>query len=251
MTQASCLDLDEMERPTAPFSFFSVSDSAVARELRPNLGDIVRSIKTEIRSLIHLLLVCPSAETFRMERAKVFGKYLLFAKVLSKITLTDTDSLVHQQLVQGALAAQERQLREKGGDLFGGEATAEAIFSLVTMRRAYRLIPQILARDTERKDEDRNTAKQFGVSAVWASLHLDVLMASVSDGKTLPLDVLTEILQGLRSAITAYACAREGYNLRYPPTEPGLFPVVEWDEEDKALAESSTGEREATIPDGY
>lgn len=242
-------EIEQLERPIAPFSFYSVSDAAVEGTLRVNSVAIVQAVRNEIRSLVHLLLVCPSAEMFRMERAKVFGKYSLFAKALSKLTLTDADPLVHQQLVQGALAAAEQLLRQNGDGLLGTEATAEALFSLVTMQRAFKLVPQIIAKQTDREEEDNRCAKEFGLAILWAYLHLDVLMAALCDGKTISVDVLADILQGLRFSVTAYAYAREGYRLRYPAAEPMMFPAVPWDDEDQALAAESTADREKIIPD--
>ena len=239
-----------MERPIAPFSFLCVTDAALAGALRFNSGEIVKAVRNETRSVVALLLGCSSADAFRTERNKVFGKYSLFAKALSKLALTDADTHTHQQLVQGSLAAQEKKLKEFGADLFGVEATTEALFSLVTLRRAYKLIPAIMAKQTDREDEDQKLSREFGLAAIWASLHLDVLMSAITQKKIISSDVLAEILCGLRLAVSAYAFARQGYSLRYQSPEPSMFPIIAWDDEDRALANLSTDERETTIPDG-
>jgi hypothetical protein len=244
-------EIEKLERPVAPFSFLCVLDAALAGTLRLNSGAIVKAVRNETRSVVDLLLACSSVEAFRTERNKVFGKYSLFAKALSKLVLTDADPQTHQQLVQGSLAAQEKKLKEFGADLFGIESTTEAVFSLVTLRRAYKLIPAILAKPADREDEDQKLSREFGSAALWASLHLDVLMAAISKKKILTSEVLAEILSGLRLALSAYAFAREGYNIRYPAQERSMFPVTTWDAEDQALANLSTDERETTIPDGY
>jgi len=248
METVAAPEIESLERPIAPFSFFCVSDAAVTGTLRLTAVDMVKAVRTEIRSLVYLLLACPSVETFRAERAKVFGKYSAFARALSKLTM-DIDPLVHQQLIQGALATQEHLLHKRGAELLSSEAAGEARFSIVTMQRAFKLIPQILARPAVREEDDNRFAKQFALSVLWASLHLDVLIAALKQGKILPLDVLSEVLQGLRFSVTAYAYAREGYRLRYPSPEPMMFPAAQWDEEDRGLAGQSTAERETTIPD--
>jgi hypothetical protein len=247
----SAREIEKLERPIAPFSFLCVSDAALAGTLRSNSGEIVKVVRNETRSVVALLLACSSADTFRTERNKVFGKYSLFAKALSKLTLTDADTLTHQQLVQGSLAAQEKKLKEFGADLFGIDATTEALFSLVTLRRAYKLIPAILAKQTDREDEDQKLSREFGLAAIWASLHLDVLMSAISQKKIITAEVLAEVLCGLRLAVSAYAFAREGYKIRYYSPEPSMFPITPWEDEDRALANLSTDERETTIPDGW
>jgi len=249
------IDFEKLERPIAPFSIAAASEEDVSSKLSTPRSGLVRSAKGEILSLVMRLVVCPSAELFRQERAKVFGQYSLLLKAISKMVLSETDALVHQQLVQATISNEEEAVKaQAAADLFSTEVRGEILLSIGTLRRAYRLIPQILAIEITEADqrfaEDNKLAKAFGTSALWCGLHIDCLMAAIHIGSVFSGEVLTELLGGLRYAVRAYAFAREGYRLRYPDAEP-TGDHATWDEEDQALADMSADERESTIPDGY
>lgn len=247
---ATCLEIERLERPSVPFSFTGASSDVIAKELRPSRGDLARAIRRELRGAVQRLLVSPSAEIFRYERAKVFGEYALLAKTLSKIIASDTDPVVQFGLVQGALEHIERVVRERAEGVFGADVTGEILFSIGTLRRTYRICAQFIGKDlsAELRDEDQENAKEFGAAVSWCGFHLDCILAALEDSASrVPLDVLQELMTGLRCSVTAYAYARIGYDLRYKRAESqGSLSEVRWDDEDIYLALRSTEQIDIT-----
>jgi hypothetical protein len=233
-----------MERPNAPFSFMAAPDGVVAKRLTVSRGELVRVIGKQLDEIVEQLLVCPSAEIFREERNKVFGEYSVLLKAVSKVVLADTDAMVHQSLVQEALRYYESLVRSRADAIFGSEVTGEILFSIATLRRTYKLVGRILAKNPPQDLllQDRDNAKEFAACVSWCGMHLDCIIVALKDGEKarLPLDVLQEILAGLRLSVSAYAYARMGFDLRHPKNPPDLFGQTEWDDEDRYLAARST-----------
>ena len=62
--------------------------------------------------------------------------------------------------------------------------------------------------------------------------------------KAINPEVLTEICEGLRTAVNAYGLIRQGVDLRLTREEPVIAPYA-WDEEDQELLASSMSDMEA------
>jgi hypothetical protein len=88
------------------------------------------------------------------------------------------------------------------------------------------------------KRQDENLAQAFNFYAAWTQFHLDCMLTAIRLQKTIQLDVLPEIIDGLRAAVNAYGYSRQGLDLRSPQEEPEIHGV-EWDEEDQELLDSS------------
>jgi hypothetical protein len=245
------MEIERLERPNAPFSFVSARQGAVAERLTLSRGELVRVVRQQLDEIVRQLLVCPTAEIFKNERKKVFGEYSLLMKSVSKVILTDTDPMVHQSLVQDTLRHYESLVTAQAQDLFGADVTGEILFSIATLRRTYRLVGQILAKDCPEDlvDQDRDNGKEFSACVSWCVIHLDCITTVLANPDTvrLPLDVLQEVLCGLRYSVSAYAHARMGYDLRYPKRAPDLFGQTEWDDEDRYLAAVSTEEMKSAV----
>ena len=123
---------------------------------------------------------------------------------------------------------------------FGGPAKDQAMFTIWTLRRTSRLISKVASADISKdlKDQDEKLATAFSFYATWTQFHLDCMLGSMRFNKPIQLDVLPEIIDGLRGAVNAYGYARQGLNLRAPEPEP-LIEAIEWDEEDQELLDSS------------
>jgi len=241
MSTCNLIDIEKLERPSAPFICSSAPDDFKKR-LTLSRGELVEKITQELDGRVTQLLVCPTAKIFVQERAKVFGEYFILLKAVSKIVLADTDTMVHQALVQGSIAHYEQRVRTRGPEVFGTDVAEEILFSLATLSRAYRLVGQILSKECPEVElaEDAKNAKLFAASVAWSGIHIDCIFSTLSgEGKALPIDVLQEILAGCRLAVTAYAHARLGFNSRYQ-AEFASQEQTQWDAEGRYLAAVST-----------
>ena len=240
----SAMEIESLERPDTPFSFVSAPEGTVAKRLTVSRGQLVRAIRQQLDEIVMRLCLCPSAEIFQQERTKVFGEYFVLLKAGSKVILADTDPMVHQALIQETLNHFESLARARGEGFLGAEVSGEILFSLSTLRRTYRLVAQILAKEPPQhlRAQDASNAKEFSACLSWCGLHLDCIMTILKQGEKMRvhLDVLQELLKGLRFSVEGYALARMGYDLRYPKRGPDLFEQTQWDDEDRYLAGSST-----------
>lgn len=245
MAACATLEIQLLDRPNAPYSFAGTSGDAVARELPRTRGELARAIMQELRGTIRTLVVCPTADVFKIERERVFGEYFLLGKTLSKVILTGADVMIHQALVQAGLNTIEALVRERCDGVFGADVTGEILFSLGTMRRTFRIFAEIVAQRFEvpenRLKEDREHAKAFRASLSWSGLHMDCIGLALRDPHVrVAPDVLHELLAGLRFAVEAYAHVREGYAIRHPRPLNDPAGRIQWDDEDRFLAKWST-----------
>lgn len=245
------LEIERLERPNAPFSFVCAPEKAVSDRLTLSRGELVRVIRKQLDEIVHQLLACPTAEIFRDERRKVFGEYSLLTKSLSRTILSDTDPMVHLSLIEDSFVHSGSAISRHAEELFGPEVTGEIMFSLATLRRTYKLVGQILTKDCPDQfaEQDRENAKEFTACVSWCCIHFDCVMGAIKHRHNvrLPLDVLSEILTGLRFAVSAYAHARVGYDSRFPKRAPDLFAQTQWDDEDRYLARLATDDLKQAI----
>ena len=195
-----------------------------------------------------------SVVEFQRRRKLMFESYINLCSAITKVVLTTMeDSANHEQLVQEALTKLEEDFRVEGPLHLGAEASKEAVFSIATLKRTFRLIPGIVSNPVpdDKKNEDKELAKQFSSCVLWSQLHLDCLGFALERKEALAPEVLGEVLEGIRLSLTAYACARQGYDIRaLPRTEPVALEEIEWDDEDENLVAISL-EESNSIPDEW
>ncbi|MDQ2948555.1 MAG: hypothetical protein M3Y27_21890 [Acidobacteriota bacterium] len=190
---------------------------------------------------------------FVASRTAIFVDYVKAVRALSDLVkMTIPDSVV-AGLVSESFSELETDLREEGTLRFGSAAKDQAIFTIWTLRKISSMISMIVKSGKvpdDLKEADQELATKFGFSAMWSQFHLDCLVASIRSDKQIQLEVLSEIRDGLRSAVNAYGLIREAVGLRIPRTEPNIDSYV-WDDEDQELLNTSMREMEtAEILDG-
>jgi hypothetical protein len=74
----------------------------------------------------------------------------------------------------------------------------------------------------------------FALHSMRTRFHLDCLFVAMRLRKRLYPEVLAQFIDGLRSAVDAYAWARQALDLRMASANQAAEPV-EWDEEDASL----------------
>ena len=81
------------------------------------------------------------------------------------------------------------------------------MFTVWTLRRISGLISKISLLGpvpTSLKDEDSTLARHFGFMTTWSQFHLDCMLTSIRRNRPISLEVLPDIIDGLRGAVNAY-----------------------------------------------
>ena len=224
------------------FLFCSASfpEEETIDKLQANRAKIARLVYAEIDSVVAHLVECVSVEEFRYLRKKVLPPYFKLSLAMSNLVQsTMIDERDHAAIVQEGLTRLEQKFQAEGSLYLGADVNQEAIFSISTLKRAYRWLPRMLSRELpqERVEDDKELAGNFAEYVLYSQFHLDCLRFALRHHKTIASEVSTEILEGLRSSLMAYTCVRRGLELRgfldHKTTE---LENLEWDDEDEMLA---------------
>ncbi len=203
--------------------------------------EVWRGTKAAVDGMLLKCIDAKGEDEFAQRRRVVFPQYARIVQALaSLVRVLATDQMV-DNLVRESFCELEHDFREQGPERFGSTAADQAIFTVWTLRRTSRLLSDLVGTRPARQDlleRDCKMASDFVTYALWAQFHLDCLVGAIRFDKPIQLAVLPSIEDGLRAAVDAYGLAREGVRLREQvPIAPE--PVVEWDEEDQELLDSS------------
>lgn len=212
--------------------------------------DTQAALLKSIASFIdEMLLRAISAETkaeFIKTRKESFDQYALALTSLARLIRAVVPTPTIERVLNESFCELESEFREHGIERFGVTARDQALFTVWSLRRTGRLIAKVAslgAAPAEFKEKDQQLAASFGGTVAWTQFNLDCLLAAIRHDKVPQLDVLPEIIEGMRAAVNAYGYAREGLELREPQQEPLIEPY-QWDEEDQVLLDSSMREME-------
>lgn len=219
------------------------------------LSASVEGARKGIASLIDDLLVrsvaAQNKKEFIATREELFGEYAGLITCMARLVRLAVPEIVIERVTQETFCQLESEFRENGIACFGEAAKDQAIFTVWTLRRTSSLISKIGAAPPigdAIKAQDKDLAEAFNYYTAWAQFHLDCMLAAMRFGKTIQLDVLPEIIDGLRAAVNAYGYSRQGLDLRFPRQEPEI-EAFEWDEEDQELLDSSMRDMAVTLDD--
>lgn len=243
---SALLDYDGKRLPlVAPLP--SVPRSVASNRLSQGPAEVVNLVVAQIKTTALRLANTKTVKDFEEIRSDVFPKYAKLCVGLANI-LNAEEPAALDKLTEDSLAQFEHLMREKSSAFLTGENLSEALFSLSTLRRTYRLLARIVTTPAPEQSvpEDRETAAQYNWYILWSQLHLDALLAAAETGVLLPDEITAEILIGFRAVVVAYSCARQGVRIREFPKQFDFSGVV-WSAEDQALAQQSTTERESTL----
>jgi hypothetical protein len=167
------------------------------------------------------LLVATSREEFKARRDSLFSRYAALSSGLREMLSEGGDIADHINSQDDDHISCIYSLIRNSRLLSWPEGGAdEAIFCIETLERAQWLVSEIVQKplsDDSRGDEDKELAREYGISAFWSQMHIDCLVA-VLLRRILALpsaEVLDEIVRGMRLSVMSYASARQGYELRY------------------------------------
>ena len=211
------------------------------RELPASIADVVNGVNSFIDGLLLRAIAAQTKNAFVESRQDLFPVYAKAVIALGKLVKVAVPEDVIERTVDESFCELEAELREQALASFGPAAKDQAMFTVWTFRRTSGLISKLVAAGPIPKDlkgQDEDLAASFGIFATWARFNLDCLLAAIRWNKPIQLEVLPDIIDGLRAAVNAYGYARQGLDLRVPEEEL-LIESQEWDDEDQELLDSS------------
>lgn len=222
-----------------------------AGELSGAAEEILRGISSFVDGLLLRALASQTKYEFVEARRELFGRYAGAVVSLAKLVRIVVPDPVIERVLGDSFCELEAEFRDQGVIRFGASAKDQAMFTVWTLRRTSGLIAKIAnsgPAPESLKHQDEKLASSYTSSALWTQFHLDCLLAAIRFDKPVQLDVLPEVIDGLRAAVNSYGYARQGLNLRSPEKEP-LIASYEWDEEDQELLDSSMRDMEVQALD--
>jgi hypothetical protein len=215
-----------------------------ASQLSADAQEIIKGISSFVDGLLLRSVAAQNQHEFAAIRNRVFGDYAKSVTCLANLVRMVVPDPVIERVLAESFCELESDFREHGLAHFGPAARDQAMFTVWTLRRTSGLISKIAASGpapSSFKHEDQKTAEEFSFHTAWAQFHMDCMLISMRRDQSIKLEVLPEIIDGLRAAVDAYGYARHGLNLRSAQQEPLITPS-EWDEEDEDLLECSMQE---------
>jgi hypothetical protein len=211
--------------------------------------EILRGVASFLDEIFSAVVSAKTVSEFDSARGASFVPYMKALTSVSKLVRVVVPTRVIEQISNESFSELEADIRDHGLDRFGTDAKDQAFFTVWTLRRTSSLIAKIASAPSiaeDLKEQDQEIASNFAFAAGWAQFHLDCLLFAMRHERLIQIDVLPEIIDGLRGAVNAYGYAREGLELRCPSQE-SIVPSFEWDEEDQFLMNSSMREMEKQV----
>lgn len=240
MGMAGCLRHEENVTSTAQSVMFVRPKQA--RLLRRGPASIVVTALREIDTTLSRLSQCRSAEEFEKTREEIFADYVNLSHIVGNSFAMSAERAQRQLAINASFKAAQKFFAVKSSTHIGHDATAELVFCLDTLRRAYGVVAVMEDRERENlpptvREQDRELASQFSFAALWSQFHIDYMRIVITEGFSPVPVILEEILQGARLSVMAYSYARQGSELR-KDRRPFLADSV-LDEEDRELLQES------------
>src|SRR5208282_3765380 len=207
----------QMEITPAMFGAVSFPEkSTVRRHLQRDVGLAVKLMGRQMESMARQLIGCRTKEEFCKQRGDVFHKYANSALAVNSMVRSVMTNIDLSEINQKAINSTMKVFRLDGAAYLGVEGKGEVLFCLSTLKRAFRLVKFILAKQVppELKGEDSSLALQFASQVIFCELNLDCLRLAISGEESLNPEILEEILEGLRASVIAYSTARQAMELR-------------------------------------
>jgi hypothetical protein len=232
----------ETQIEDAPASMFipvGLVEEPARERLQVSYADIARRISTELDELAIQMLAVPTAEDFAVLRKTLFPSYVNLTRALGNIILAKLDEAELAGLVDASLSALEAEITSKAPAYFGDDAYQEILFSIATLKSAYRWIPHLLSNKPKEgsQQEDIELGRKFSGAAMWCNFHLTALVMALRKDQTIIQEILQALLAGLRSSVMVYAYVRAALELRNIPNARYSEELdLSWDAEDEALA---------------
>jgi hypothetical protein len=233
------------------FAFLRAPSKKSAKQLSSSSEEMVKNICDILDRMAVGAIEKRTADEFIAYRNAQFPNYVRAMRAISDFARLVIPQEVLTQLAANSFLELEADFRDHG-DAFGSVVRDQAIFTVWTFKKIDILIRKILSNienipDGHKKTDDE-LALKFGAHVLWTRFHLDCLITSLRTENPIYPVVRDVIAEGLRAAVNAYACVKQGVELRLPHSEPAI-ESAEWDDEDQALLDSSMRDMEREISD--
>jgi hypothetical protein len=228
------------EAPISLFNPIGLVEEPVLDRLQVSVAEIVKGIGEELTDIAIQIVNSPTAKDFSALRKQLFPSYIQLATALGHMVLAKIDKADLPGLIEASFTELESKTMPKARDYFGDETYNEILFSVATLKSAYRWVPRLLSAnpsDERLWPEDIKLARDFTTTATWAQFHLHCIKIALDKNQTIIPEVLQQLLEGVRLSLMAYSYVRAALNLRNIPeigSDEGWS--TSWDAEDEALA---------------
>jgi hypothetical protein len=222
-------------------------------DLSAKINDLFGQIALVTDGLVLTTIEKRSALEFTSAAQTVFNDYVRVLRAKSDLlqVVLRGDRHATERIVNQSLSALEGDFRDHGIARFGASVSEQAIFTIWTIRKTASQIwkvfePGVLGRpmSEESTKKSEKFSWEFALYSAWAQFHLECLTTSMRLNRTVYPHVLPAIIEGLRSAVNAYAIAKQLVDLYLPQVEePPIVPYA-WDDEDEELLSSSMQDME-------
>ncbi len=213
-----------------------ISEDA-ARQLPSDIEVLIKTTNRLLEDCILSAIEKRSAAEFALWRDESFPQYFNAVLGLGSLLKFVVPQQVIERINREFFCELEADLRERGRAAFGSAVQEQAIFTAWTLRKTSDLIAQLPASPKVSASTAASVSEiggNFILHAMRTRFHLHCLVTSMRLKKAIYPDPLELIIDGLRSAVNAYAQARRLLDIVVPLPEPKA-ESLEWDEEDAAL----------------
>jgi hypothetical protein len=225
------------EVPVSVFNPVGLTEKPTVDRLQTRAAQAAEGIFALLDDLSYQVATCPTAEDFKEYRKSIYPRYIELTTALASIVRAtlrpdDLPGLIDASLLQ-------LQTEFSNSSYFGEDTRKEILFSIATLKSALRWLPHLMLHKPaeEKREQDRELARQYTSTATWCQFHLVALALSQERSLSVATEVLDEMLEGLRASVMAYSYVRQALDLRN--LLEGRYSeelAISWDEEDEALA---------------
>lgn len=217
-------------------------------------GRLIHGLLDVLETCLLAAISARSLKEFNRERKRGWPKYVRALRALQDTFSILVPETVREELSAAATSSLESDIQRKGEAVFGDTLAMQASFTLWTIGEIRVLGQQISRQKVSEADraKDRSLVEEYQINSLWAQFHLDCLAAALKFDLPIRTEIRSEMCEGLRSAVNAYAIMKDAETLRTPPTSAeNITPVIlPWDEEDEHLLNSSMRDINADFTKG-
>lgn len=232
----------ECEAANVPASVFNpVGLVDVSAKLQTPLAYIADRLYDQLDEMVSQAASAPTAKDFKSLRNDLFPSFIKLSLAVSNVMLAKVDRSELPSIIHASFASLEARFASEAPSYFGDEAYQEIMFSVSTLKSAYRWLPHVASTEVAEgaRQQDMELARNVNNASLWANFHLFALRSALHKNLIVIPEVLQELLTGLRMSVMVYAYVRQALDLRNTLTaryEEKL--TVPWDNEDEALAKA-------------
>lgn len=214
-----------------------------AKQISGSAEELIRNISGMMENLVVSVIEKRTAAEFEASRASVFPQYLDAVLAFSSLIPILVPRQVIERLNREFFCELESDLRERGLTAFGAAVRDQAMFTVWTLRKISDFMSQIVVVPVNVDKDKQRTVTELGRDCIYHAIrtrfHVHCLVSSMATDTPIHRDVMSLMMDGLRSVVNAFGLARRMLDLVIPQSAPEITDV-DWDEEDRELLAEAT-----------